>query len=749
MGVDAVYGITGTVSLASFTGIEGLTNSITVPQGSRVLTQLSLNVLNLSVSTNYADIVLNYTGMDFEITPIRVDMDAASEPEERTIHFVTPPLNEGTYFVEALIKSEQAGRNVSVRQANLSTILLDGIVGETGAQGNTGIQGEPGGDTGYQGVTGYQGITGLDGIQGTTGIQGITGITAVFENVEEDIDLYSWRRFQVSQNVYTSNNLPVLEFDGVSTGYLSISIPMYSEWDEESSPALKVNSLIGDLAPSSGNISLTLSYAGYNEGDNLESVDLLANVINETVAVTSPATFDTETITFNLDKNVLQGKDYIFLKINNVTTDYSRLAIAVTSLNFNVGIASGPTGMIGFTGIQGETGAQGTTGLQGVPGGATGYQGITGFNGITGSIGAAGATGAQGDTGPQGIQGDPGGPTGLQGLTGVQGETGPQGLIGFTGLVGPTGIQGTTGIQGIGETGLQGTTGLIGATGIQGTTGIQGLGETGLIGATGFQGVTGIQGIQGTTGLGATGLEGPTGIQGTTGVEGLGATGIQGSTGAQGVTGVAISSEIAYNNVVRYQVNSSPNIFVASSGSVFNGLSWSRSTVTCTITHTGHGLTTGDCVLVRNVNEDYIYSSVTVVDPDSFSITVANTGDLAGSSAAYLGAVKASSISSTGVTLETPTDTALCADVQILSVLAQTGVRTGTTNYSVIMPTSLKNGAGLNDSINNSFFPVFRVQNETGGSIVLASMTLDSGNPDIFTLGNLGNSNPCLIRLDF
>lgn len=467
-------------------------------------------------------------------------------------------------------------------------------------------------------------------------------------------------------------------------------------------------------------------------------------------------------------------------------------------------------GLIGSTGITGETGIQGCTGIIGPTGivGETGIQGITGLDGAfvgQGMTGVQGETGLVGETGAQGITGLDGGfvaigYTGVQGETGAQGETGLSvpgytGLDGITGMIGETGSQGETGDQGItglvGETGAQGITGLVGETGaqglvgetgavLQGETGIQG--DTGLIGETGVQGPAGDTGavLQGETGLtGDTGLIGPTGIQGETGMGITGpmgetgvAVGVQGDTGEPGITGTLGASGdtgyggitgasgpssgmyYSYNNVVRYQANSSPNVFICSGGTVINNLAWTRSGVTCTITHIAHGLLDGDCVFVRNVNEDYVYSVVAGVSPNTFDVTVTAAGGTAGSAAAYQGAVKATSVDSGNLTLSCPTVTAVCADVQILSVMCQTGTRSMNQTYDLTMPQSLKNGAGLNDAPDREYFPIIRVHSDPSdgnGTVVAASMTLNTGaNYNVFTLNGLGAvTTSRLIRFDF
>jgi hypothetical protein len=149
-------------------------------------------------------------------------------------------------------------------------------------------------------------------------------------------------------------------------------------------------------------------------------------------------------------------------------------------------------------------------------------------------------------------------------------------------------------------------------------------------------------------------------------------------------------------------------------------------------------------VIVRNANADNFNGTITVVDANTFTLTTVNSGGTSGTEAAY----------SLGFTVGTPTAAAITitaptgGDVQLLSVLFNTGARGGAT-LAVTVPQSATNGAGLNTTNQNQFFPVLRVH-LTGGGVTAASLTLGtSPNFNIFTLGGLSGTASQLVRLDF
>lgn len=261
-------------------------------------------------------------------------------------------------------------------------------------------------------------------------------------------------------------------------------------------------------------------------------------------------------------------------------------------------------------------------------------------------------------------------------------------------------------------------------------------------------GNAGPTGPAGPAGTGPAGSAGPTGAAGFPGP--TGSAGATGSAGERGATGV-VGSGLSYNSVSRYQVYPSPGntsadsqIWLVSSSTVNYSLAWTRSGTSLTITADPGGLTTGDYVIIRNCNVDNVYAVITAVTSTDFTVTVANSGDLSGSDGAYSLAFKASVVDYSGSTLSAPAG----GDLQLLSVLVTTGNRSGT-SYTLTLPTSSTNGAGLNTSILNSYFPIIRAQLAGNGQVVAAGMTLSTVTPNQFTVSSLSSSLNTLLRFDF
>ena len=106
--------------------------------------------------------------------------------------------------------------------------------------------------------------------------------------------------------------------------------------------------------------------------------------------------------------------------------------------------------------------------------------------------------------------------------------------------------------------------------------------------------------------------------------------------------------------------------------------------LTLTITSTSHGLSTGDYIVIRNMNTDYTYLTVTATDANTLTCTVADTGGTSGSTGAYIPAFKASSFTEAGVTIAAPN----AGDCQINSMNIVTGTKS-TSSFWLVMETPL------------------------------------------------------------
>jgi hypothetical protein len=359
-------------------------------------------------------------------------------------------------------------------------------------------------------------------------------------------------------------------------------------------------------------------------------------------------------------------------------------------------------------------------------------------------------SGPTGPTGPEGPQG----PTGATGATGPIGATGPTGPDGSTGPVGPAGANGLPGMVWR-NTYQPGQPYLIddvvyfnGSSYIciQPTGGAEDPNDptfwslvalAGSPGPTGATGPTGPDGPEGPTGpAGATGPTGPDGPDGPTGPIG--------PTGPAGANGVST----LVNPTVRYEAfnNGTQVVEILSTGDVFSGLTWSRSSTTLSITSLQHGLSTGDYVIIRNMSEDYSYVEITVLDPDTFNVQVANSGGNTGTEGAYIPVATATNVTDDAATISAPSN----GHIQVISIKVITGTKTGTL-YDLTMPTSLTNGAGANTSITNQNPPI--VQNyklDSGALNGGAAVTVNtSNNFNVFQVGGINQLIDNLIKFTF
>ena len=263
--------------------------------------------------------------------------------------------------------------------------------------------------------------------------------------------------------------------------------------------------------------------------------------------------------------------------------------------------------------------------------------------------------------------------------------------------------------------------------------------------------------------VGPTGQLGPTGPAGTLEISTSSGTLVQAATGIQFIgSGVVVTNvgdtaivdvlstagtDVLYNSVSRYRTrtfNSTGQLWITSSSTVRSSLQWERTGTLVTVTQTGHGHQIGESLIIRNVNVDNEYCTIDAITDNTFSFTVSSSsGALSGGEAAYSMAFSTSSESASGSTVLGPSG----GDVQLLSMLVTTGERTGTT-YVLTLPSSAKNGAGSNTSVNDQYFPIFRVQNLITGTIVNSNFTMASPYNQI-TITGLPNANPIGLRINF
>ena len=433
----------------------------------------------------------------------------------------------------------------------------------------------------------------------------------------------------------------------------------------------------------------TLSNTGIVTGQTVEALQVSQSVD----AFTGANDYDiTISGSLTLTGSLLQTGSVFFKQLVDVpATASSNLGAVMIDVDGRLYSGSSSVGSQGTAGEKGENGSQGTTGEKGVDGaqGTTGTQGTVGTTGAAGSQGITGEKGAEGTQGADGVKGSTGekGTFGEKGEAGAAGAKGEAGEKGVDGEKGADGTQGTNGEKGEnGPTGPQGTTGTQGATGEKGAEGTQG--ETG----AGDKGQKGEQGSAGGAGeKGELGPVGPTGTQGTTGT-----TGTQGTTGQKGEEGTGGGGATSFNSQITYiakEVSNQHTITLTTSGNVYGGLTWARSSTTLTITSTAHGLTTSDYVVIRNMSADYQYLQIqSVADANTFTLLVADSGGTSGTEGAYIPACRISAITGTtditAATIAAPT----VGNIRINNFLIF--AQEQSENMILTVPTGLTNGNG-------------------------------------------------------
>jgi hypothetical protein len=209
-----------------------------------------------------------------------------------------------------------------------------------------------------------------------------------------------------------------------------------------------------------------------------------------------------------------------------------------------------------------------------------------------------------------------------------------------------------------------------------------------------------------------------------------------------------------YNSTVRYVAyNSTQLVEILSTGTMYSGLSWSRSGATITITSTAHGLSNGDYVVVRNMGDtDYVYGVISSVTTDSFQITNAvSSGDTSGTAGAYIPAADATSVTDSAATIGSPT----VGDIQIISIKVHFGAAKFGTTFDLTMPTSLTNGAGGNTSTATMNPPIVGVWDLSTGAFNASGLvsvwggTGSAGSYNVFQVGGINQLVDGMVKFTF
>jgi len=210
-----------------------------------------------------------------------------------------------------------------------------------------------------------------------------------------------------------------------------------------------------------------------------------------------------------------------------------------------------------------------------------------------------------------------------------------------------------------------------------------------------------------------------------------------------------------YNNVIRYEVASgSDRAQLLSSGDLISGKSWTRSGSTISISSQGHGLASGDFIVVRNMGAtDYLYCEISNVSSNAFDITDAvNSGDVSGAAGAYIPAFSVPTlygVVSYGVneiTVEAPAS----GNCQLISM----GIYIDFSDAWKILfnlPTNtISNGAGHNSTTDISIWnpPIVAVYNLNTNTALNASDFVLS-NWQAFFAGGIDTWEPIYINVSF
>lgn len=173
------------------------------------------------------------------------------------------------------------------------------------------------------------------------------------------------------------------------------------------------------------------------------------------------------------------------------------------------------------------------------------------------------------------------------------------------------------------------------------------------------------------------------------------------------------------NTTFRYQMNSTTGqaVWGASTSTLFAASSWSRTGTSLVITRANHGHSTGDRVLLKNVNVAFLNALITATTTNTFTVTCADLGATSGSTTLYgLGFnfthnAGAGSISSGSVV---PPSGSFTNEVQLLSLRIHlaANTRSGTT-YNLVTNAAMLNGlTGGSTNMDDIFVPLQQVRQD-------------------------------------
>jgi hypothetical protein len=251
-------------------------------------------------------------------------------------------------------------------------------------------------------------------------------------------------------------------------------------------------------------------------------------------------------------------------------------------------------------------------------------------------------------------------------------------------------------------------------------------------------------------------------VPGVTGIRFSGGGVSVSSSGDVAIVTVSSLANSLYNESVRYLIDSdtvqaaggpvigsNEKITIHSSGNAYFNRSWIRSGTILTVSSASHGLSAGDGVLVRNYDsaDSYGYYIVQTVTTNTFTLTVANSGNNSGTGLAYIPAFSVTTWGSgNNATISSPSS----GNAQLLSVTMCT-IPDGSIFYVTVDGAGQSNGAGVNNSVRTMDPPFVKVNLTDGGlNNSSARCDLDINSPyNTFEIAGLQEAEEQIIKLLF
>jgi hypothetical protein len=180
---------------------------------------------------------------------------------------------------------------------------------------------------------------------------------------------------------------------------------------------------------------------------------------------------------------------------------------------------------------------------------------------------------------------------------------------------------------------------------------------------------------------------------------------------------------------------------------------WARSGAILTVTKVAHGLSNGDIVVVRNVNEDYVVGAISGVTTDTFALTVSNSGTSTGTAGQYgslfTATVTQSSGDVTAVAINAPAGLSGASQLNGLSIYANNQE----SGLALTLPAGLTEGAGgYSDKENINISSVdaksFSGTGVSGALSPVATYNLGA-NFNRIDISNIDNFTPVMLSVRF